>query len=363
MLPQIYRKLDYIENAILGSYIDTGLLAFLDMKVVVDGMAFEGNTALFGSRTQPMSADCFALQFLGGGSMVYRFNINSVQKTAPLSFPKGVRHIFTFGNTEFRIDDTVIGNAKVKALEQNYPIYMLGAMNNSGEASAFGITRIYSAQFYRGEELVASFIPCISEEGQYGVYDDVREMFFANAGEGELTGNPEEFIKMEITSFPTKLCYKVGEEFDRSGLVVEAFCESGYHTTVTDYEVLGFDSSVPGAKIVTISYEGLTASFSVIVEEVPIEEPFITVDEMKQYLRIDFDDDDALLEMLITSSEKLCMDIARMTNKNRFEKQENAKISVMYAVSYQYEHREDCDHHALTLSLRSLLFGIRKVGF
>ena len=66
MLPQIYRKLDYIENATVGSYIDTGLLASLDMKVVVDGMAFEGNTALFGSRTEPMSADCFTLQFLGG---------------------------------------------------------------------------------------------------------------------------------------------------------------------------------------------------------------------------------------------------------------------------------------------------------
>lgn len=363
MLPKTYRKLDYIENATVGSYIDTSLLATLDMVVIVDGYAIDGNTALFGSRTEPRSADCFTLQFLGAGSMAYRFVINSVQITAPTSFPKGVRHTFTFGNKEFRIDDTVIGNAKAKVLESNYPIYMLGAMNSSGEASAFGITRIYSAQFFRGEELVANFIPCISEEGEYGVYDDVREMFFANAGEGELTGKAEAFQKIEIASLPTKLCYKVGEDFDKSGLTVEAFCESGYHTKVTDYEVLGFDSSVPGAKLVTISFEGLTASFSVIVEEVPVEEPFITVDEMKQYLRIDFDDDDDLLDMLITSSEKLCMDIARMSDKSLFEKQENAKISVMYAVSYQYEHREDCDHHALTLSLRSLLFGIRQEGF
>ncbi len=90
---------------------------------------------------------------------------------------------------------------------------------------------------------------------------------------------------------------------------------------------------------------------------------FISLEEMKQYLRVDFEDDNMLIETLITSSEKLCMDIARIKSKTVFEKKENARIAVMYAVAYQYEHREECDHHALELSLRSLLSGIRKVGF
>lgn len=89
----------------------------------------------------------------------------------------------------------------------------------------------------------------------------------------------------------------------------------------------------------------------------------ISLEEMKNYLRIDFDDDDALLENLILSSERLCMDIARIKSRSVFEKKDTAKIAVMYAVAYQYEHREDCDHHALTMSLRSLLSGIRKAGF
>lgn len=89
----------------------------------------------------------------------------------------------------------------------------------------------------------------------------------------------------------------------------------------------------------------------------------ISLDKMKNYLRIDFDDDDALLENLIVSSERLCMDIARTDNKDEFEKLETSKIAVMYAVTYQYEHREDCDHHALAMSLRSLLSGMRKAGF
>lgn len=89
----------------------------------------------------------------------------------------------------------------------------------------------------------------------------------------------------------------------------------------------------------------------------------ISLDEMKTYLRIDFDDDDALLENMIISSERMCMDIARIKSRSVFESKDNAKVAVMYAVAYQYEHREDCDHHALTLSLRSLLSGIRKAGF
>lgn len=67
----------------------------------------------------------------------------------------------------------------------------------------------------------------------------------------------------------------------------------------------------------------------------------ISLDEMKNYLRIDFDDDDTLLENLIVSSERLCMDIARIKSKAVFEKKETAKIAVMYAVAYQYEYRED----------------------
>ena len=92
-------------------------------------------------------------------------------------------------------------------------------------------------------------------------------------------------------------------------------------------------------------------------------ELIISVEEMKQYLRIDFNDDDALIENLIISSERLCMDIARIKCRSVFRRKDTAKVAVMYAVAYQYEHREDADHHKLEMTLRSLLSGIRKVGF
>ena len=80
----------------------------------------------------------------------------------------------------------------------------------------------------------------------------------------------------------------------------------------------------------------------------------VTLDEAKEYLRVDFDDDNSLL----------CMDIVRIEDEAAFEENyKEARIAVLYTIGYLYEHREEADHHALTLTLRSLLFGMRKEAF
>ena len=89
----------------------------------------------------------------------------------------------------------------------------------------------------------------------------------------------------------------------------------------------------------------------------------VTVKEMKIYLRVDHDEDDRLLADLIEQGQQLCMDVARIADEDVFEETTGARIAVMYAVAYLYEHREEADHHQLVLGLRSLLFGIREPGF
>ena len=89
----------------------------------------------------------------------------------------------------------------------------------------------------------------------------------------------------------------------------------------------------------------------------------VTLEEMKNYLRVDYDEDDALIENMIGASERLCMDVARMDDAGEFAAVENAKIAVQYTAAYLYEHREEANHHALTLTLRSLLSGSRKETF
>ena len=88
----------------------------------------------------------------------------------------------------------------------------------------------------------------------------------------------------------------------------------------------------------------------------------LSLDEMKGYLRVDFNDDDQLIEHLIAASENLCADIARLSVEE-LSVMPTSKIAVMYAVAYLYEHREDADHHQLTISLRSLLEGVRRSVF
>ena len=89
----------------------------------------------------------------------------------------------------------------------------------------------------------------------------------------------------------------------------------------------------------------------------------VTLEEMKNYLRVDYDEDDALIESMVGASERLCMDVARMDDMEEFSAVENAKISVLYAAAYLYEHREEANHHAMMLTLRALLSGSRKEAF
>lgn len=89
----------------------------------------------------------------------------------------------------------------------------------------------------------------------------------------------------------------------------------------------------------------------------------VTLNEIKNYLRVDFEDDDMLLRNIMESAQRICMDVARTEDEDSFEEEPMARIAVMYAVAYLYEHREEANHHTLTLSLRSLLFGCRQEGF
>ena len=89
----------------------------------------------------------------------------------------------------------------------------------------------------------------------------------------------------------------------------------------------------------------------------------ISLEEAKNYLRVDTADDDALIQNILTATEKLCMDILRTEERSVLEAEPNAKVAVLYATAYLYEHREEADHKALTLSLRVLLSGSRKEAF
>ena len=89
----------------------------------------------------------------------------------------------------------------------------------------------------------------------------------------------------------------------------------------------------------------------------------VTLDEAKQYLRVDSSDEDAFISGLVETGEQMCSDMARMEAAELETHLPMARIAVLYVIAYLYEHREDADHHALALTLRALLFGSRKEAF
>ena len=98
----------------------------------------------------------------------------------------------------------------------------------------------------------------------------------------------------------------------------------------------------------------------------------ISLEEAKGYLRVDTADEDAMIGILISAAERLCADVARLSDE-KWEAvssdtedasilpiRETMKVAILYALGYLFEHREEADHHDLVLTLRSMLFAIRE---
>lgn len=89
----------------------------------------------------------------------------------------------------------------------------------------------------------------------------------------------------------------------------------------------------------------------------------VTLDEVKLYLRVDSSDEDALLQTLIQASLSLCLAVSRMESLEEAGEIASLRMAVLYGVAYLYEHREEADHTALNLTLRSLLSDVRRSEF
>ena len=86
----------------------------------------------------------------------------------------------------------------------------------------------------------------------------------------------------------------------------------------------------------------------------------VTLQEVKQYLRIDFEDDDTLLLSLIFTAKQLVMDVGRMDETQLAENEDVVRTAMLYTVSYLYENRNTADFSKLTLTLRAMLFAQRE---
>ena len=89
----------------------------------------------------------------------------------------------------------------------------------------------------------------------------------------------------------------------------------------------------------------------------------VTLSETKQYLRVDTDSEDELITNIIKTAESICRDVARLDEEAFEEQSAVTRLAVLYAAAYLYEHREEANHNQLAITLRAMLFGVRKEDF
>lgn len=89
----------------------------------------------------------------------------------------------------------------------------------------------------------------------------------------------------------------------------------------------------------------------------------VSLKDAKQYLRVDYNDDDKLIESILTAAKKLCMDVLMTSDIAVLNNSALGDVAILYATAYLYEHREEADYHDLALTLRGLLGGSRREVF
>ena len=86
----------------------------------------------------------------------------------------------------------------------------------------------------------------------------------------------------------------------------------------------------------------------------------ITLKEAKNYLRVDYEEDDSLIQNLLSTAKNLVVDVGRMDEDDFTKNEDVVRTAMLYTVSYLYENRNTADFSKLMLTLRAMLFAQRE---
>ncbi len=86
----------------------------------------------------------------------------------------------------------------------------------------------------------------------------------------------------------------------------------------------------------------------------------VTLEKTKEWLRVESNDEDALIESFITAAADIVGGVLRFPLSELTEIPETVNQAVYYAVSVMYDQRESLDIIALLNTLRGILFIYRK---
>ena len=184
-LPKRYTPLEYI-TATGTQYIDTGFKPNSNSRMVMDAsVELKATTALFGCR-DAAKTNGFCVFMFNTGKFQSDYGTTQLLNTASNVTITAGRHIFDINKNVFLVDGKAAHTSTAQTFSCTYPAFLMmvnsgGAIQNSAN---FMVGDVYSAQLYDNGTLVRDYLPCMTDAGEVGLWDDANGVFYGNAGTG-----------------------------------------------------------------------------------------------------------------------------------------------------------------------------------
>lgn len=160
-------------------YFDTEILPDQDTNTKAKWNLQSGTTYIAGARD-----DNYKIGYSCTDNIyVVRGKVSSAAKNAPFWANDW---IIEQTNASCKVGDTIVATDAIDSFKLSSPYYLGNMSKNSTPAGTGVVGKIYYAQIYSGDTLVADMIPVKKSDGTLCLYDKVRKKYIYNAGTGTL---------------------------------------------------------------------------------------------------------------------------------------------------------------------------------
>ena len=191
-LPSGYKRLEYIKSS--GTqYIDSGILPTQNTRIDL-----RVSTSQTGSHTIA-GAD---VSWTGNGFSIGVGFAHYGTETANISeMNDGNVHEISLNKNVLSVDGKVKYTFSSQTFSVAYSLALF-ANNRSGSKGELTEATWYPCKIYDNDVLTRDFIPCETDVGAVGLWDDVNGVFYGNAGTGTFTAGP---VVVVIPDAPSNL--------------------------------------------------------------------------------------------------------------------------------------------------------------